>query len=216
MCIPPIVARHQLGKHSTIVARQRLGKNVTGSTNTHIELLDASFSMRSVSYQRKQTISCSQNSLFFSSVKNKTKFQMPPQNNHSSKGAGRWGEKHASLSRLDFWGEKMTEGCRPNINNLGKVVPAQLIKHYAMRAYGEVDVYSHIFLTSALVGEWSALPPGKAPGTHWIWGWVGLDLDVVKKRKLLTLPGLELRLLGRPARSQSLYRSYPGSEISLI
>jgi hypothetical protein len=37
-------------------------------------------------------------------------------------------------------------------------------------------------------------------------------LDDVEKRKFLTLPGLELRLLGRPARSQSLYRvSYPVS-----
>jgi hypothetical protein len=38
-----------------IVARQRLGKNVTAATNTHAtieELLDASFSIRSVSYQR--------------------------------------------------------------------------------------------------------------------------------------------------------------------
>jgi hypothetical protein len=34
----------------------------------------------------------------------------------------------------------------------------------------------------------------------------------VEKRKFLTLPGLELRPLGRPARSQSLYRlSHPGS-----
>jgi hypothetical protein len=31
-------------------------------------------------------------------------------------------------------------------------------------------------------------------------------LDDVVKRKFLTLPGFELRLLGRPARSQSLYR----------
>jgi hypothetical protein len=40
---------------SCTVARQRLGKNVTVATNTHatIELLDASFSVRSVSYQRK-------------------------------------------------------------------------------------------------------------------------------------------------------------------
>jgi hypothetical protein len=31
-------------------------------------------------------------------------------------------------------------------------------------------------------------------------------LDDVEKRKFLTLPGLELRTLGRPARSQPLYR----------
>jgi hypothetical protein len=79
-------------------------------------------------------------------------------------------------------------------------------------------------MTSALAGgEWSASrpgrfppPPGKNPYTHWIGGWVdtseGLD-DGVKKN-FLTLPGLEFRPLGRPARSQSLYRlSYPGSEI---
>jgi hypothetical protein len=37
-------------------------------------------------------------------------------------------------------------------------------------------------------------------------------LDDVEKSKFLTLPGLELRPLGRPARSQSLYRlRYPGS-----
>jgi hypothetical protein len=36
-------------------------------------------------------------------------------------------------------------------------------------------------------------------------------LDDVEKRKFLTLPGLELLPLGRPARSQSLYRlRYPG------
>jgi hypothetical protein len=54
-----------------------------------------------------------------------------------------------------------------------------------MKAHGGVDVYIHIFLTSALVGEWSAARPGRfifgerAPGTHWIGGWVdpraGLD-----------------------------------------
>jgi hypothetical protein len=37
-------------------------------------------------------------------------------------------------------------------------------------------------------------------------------LGDMEKRKFLTLPGLELRPLGRPARSQSLYRlNYPGS-----
>jgi hypothetical protein len=68
-------------------------------------------------------------------------------------------------------------------------------------------------LTSALVrGEWSAScpcrfnPGERAPGTHWLGGWMGLrsGLHNVKKRKFLTLPGLELRFLGRPARSQSL------------
>jgi hypothetical protein len=40
-------------------------------------------------------------------------------------------------------------------------------------------------------------------------------LDDMKKRKFLTLPGLELQPLFRPARSKSLYRlSYPGSDRS--
>jgi hypothetical protein len=69
-------------------------------------------------------------------------------------------------------------------------------------------------LTSALAGgEWSASRPGRltpgerAPGTQWIGGWVDprAGLDNVEKRKFLTLMGLELRPLGRPAHSQSLY-----------
>jgi hypothetical protein len=45
----------------------------------------------------------------------------------------------------------------------------------------------------------------RAPGTHWIGGWVGprASLDGAEKRKFLTLPGLEHRPFGRPARSQS-------------
>jgi hypothetical protein len=99
---------------------------------------------------------------------------------------------------------------------------ALLIKHYTMKTYGGVDVYIHVFLTSALVGgEWSASGPDcftpgeRASDTHWVRGWVGPNagLDAVEKRKFLTLPGLELRPLGRPARSQSLYRlRYPGSK----
>jgi hypothetical protein len=84
-----------------------------------------------------------------------------------------------------------------------------------------VDVYFLIFLTSALTsGEWLASRPcrfshgERAPGTHWIGGWVNprSGLDDVEKRKFLTLLGLELRSLARPARSQSLHRlRYPGS-----
>jgi hypothetical protein len=41
-----------------------------------------------------------------------------------------------------------------------------------------------------------------------------VGLDHLEKRKFLTLAGLELQLLGRPARAQSLYRlRYPGSSL---
>jgi hypothetical protein len=79
---------------------------------------------------------------------------------------------------------------------------------------------SIFFLISAVTGgEWSSSHPGhftpgeRTPDTHWIGDRVDprAGLDDVKKRKFLTLPGLELRPLGRPARSQSLYRlRYPG------
>jgi hypothetical protein len=84
-----------------------------------------------------------------------------------------------------------------------------------MKAYGGVDVYIHIFLTSALAGgEWSASRPCRfshreiVPGTRWVGVWVGLraGLNDVEKRKFLILPAFELRHLGCPARSQSLYR----------
>jgi hypothetical protein len=79
-----------------------------------------------------------------------------------------------------------------------------------MKAYGSGCIDIHFFLTSALVGgEWSTsrtgccTPGERAPGTHWIGSWVdpGAGLDDLEKRKLLTLPGLEPRPLGRPARS---------------
>jgi hypothetical protein len=68
--------------------------------------------------------------------------------------------------------------------------------HYTMKAYEEVDVYIHIFLTSALAGgEWSASRPGRfTPGAHCIGGWVDsrAGLDNVEKKKFLTFPGREL------------------------
>jgi hypothetical protein len=94
-----------------------------------------------------------------------------------------------------------------------------------MKTYGGMDVEIHVFLTSALIGgEWSASGPGRftlgqrALGIHWIRDLVGprAGLDDVENRKLLTLSRLELRPLGRPARSQSLYRlRYPGSNALL-
>jgi hypothetical protein len=99
-------------------------------------------------------------------------------------------------------------------------------KHYALKAYGVVDAHIHVFLTSALAGgEWSASRPcrftigERALVTYWIGGWVSprACLDNVEKRKFLTLPGLEFRPLGGPARRQSLYRlHYPGSQTERI
>jgi hypothetical protein len=95
-----------------------------------------------------------------------------------------------------------------------------------MKGHGAVDVQIHVFLTSEVIGgEWSAsrpcrlIPGERAPVTHWIGGWAGprAGLDDVEKRTFLILPVLELRPLGRPARSQSLYRlSFPGSRCILL
>jgi hypothetical protein len=55
-CINPSRQSVCLYVYPHTVARQRLGKNVTASSNTHAtieELLDASFPMQSVSYRRK-------------------------------------------------------------------------------------------------------------------------------------------------------------------
>jgi hypothetical protein len=85
-----------------------------------------------------------------------------------------------------------------------------------------VDVQIHIFLTlevSDQIHAPAAWPRERAPGTHCIGGWVNTraGLDDMENWKFLPPPGLELRPLGRSARSQSLYRlSYPGSSILLV
>jgi hypothetical protein len=67
-----------------------------------------------------------------------------------------------------------------------------LIKHRATKTYGGMDVQLIAFTTSALAeGEWSASRPGRftvgerAPGTHWIGGWVGprASVKAVAKKK---------------------------------
>jgi hypothetical protein len=72
-----------------------------------------------------------------------------------------------------------------------------------------------MYRSTALVGdEWSAsrlgrfTPGEREPGIYWIGGWLDprAGLDDVERRKFLTLQGLELRPLGLPARSPSLYR----------
>jgi hypothetical protein len=61
-------------------------------------------------------------------------------------------------------------------------------------------------------------PGERVPGTHWIGDCVDLrvDLDDIAEIKILDLLGLEAEPLGRPARSQSLYRlSYSSGEAEL-
>jgi hypothetical protein len=74
-------------------------------------------------------------------------------------------------------------------------------------------------------GEWSAshlcrfTPVERAPGTHWVGGWMDprAGLNDVEKSKFLTLLGLELWPLYHPAHSQSLYRlHYLSSPFSVM
>jgi hypothetical protein len=70
------------------------------------------------------------------------------------------------------------------------------MKHYAMKAYGGVDLYIHIFLISVLAGSERSdslsgrfIPGEEAPVIHWIGGWVypRAGLDDMEKRKFFTL-----------------------------
>jgi hypothetical protein len=93
------------------------------------------------------------------------------------------------------------------------------LHHEGVRGSGRIDPYLFYLCASLEVsGQFhapAALPPGKEPpSTYWVGGWVDptASMDNVENRKFLTLPGFELRPLGRPAGSQSLYRlRYPGS-----
>jgi hypothetical protein len=79
-----------------------------------------------------------------------------------------------------------------------------------MRTYGRVAVYGHFFLpwhkfaVSDQLHAPKALLSGKSSAPNWIGGRVGPKADLVcmQKRKFLTQPGLQLRLLGRPVHSQ--------------
>jgi hypothetical protein len=84
-----------------------------------------------------------------------------------------------------------------------------------MKAYGGVDIKIHICLTSALgEGEWSASRPGRFTPGERLYRRLGGSQSRSGRReeKALAQLGLEHRPLGRPARSQSLYRMrYPSS-----
>jgi hypothetical protein len=93
----------------------------------------------------------------------------------------------------------------------------EVLRHQGVWGSVRIDPY---FLDLGTSWRWvvsftfrSFYPGETAPGTHWLGGWMDprKGLDDMEKRKFLTLTGLELRLLGRPTCSQSLYRLlYPG------
>jgi hypothetical protein len=81
-----------------------------------------------------------------------------------------------------------------------------------MKTYEGMDVWVHVFLILALVGGvWSAsrpchFTPGETtPSTLWKGGWVNPVWTTWRSEKFLTLQGLELWPLCRPAYSQLLY-----------
>jgi hypothetical protein len=78
-----------------------------------------------------------------------------------------------------------------------------------VNTYGGVEVWLHVFLTSALDdGEWSASRTGHinpkegVPGTHWIRDWVGprAGLDTAVAKWKIPRPCQESNV-GRPSRS---------------
>jgi hypothetical protein len=84
-----------------------------------------------------------------------------------------------------------------------------------MKTYGGGYVEPGILTLLLVGGERSTSRPDLFTySTLLIQSWVGprAGLDDVVKKKILPLQGLELRYLGRPARSQSLHQlRYPGS-----
>jgi hypothetical protein len=72
------------------------------------------------------------------------------------------------LSTCPQKGERLRQNC-----------PSALTEHHAMKAYWGSGGVPRIFTSALDGGEWSASRPGRfirrerAPGTHWIGGWVG-------------------------------------------
>jgi hypothetical protein len=86
-------------------------------------------------------------------------------------------------------------------------------KHYALKAYGGVDIEIYIFLDLSTSCSWVAsfkplplYPQGKSPRYPFDrrLGGPRAGLDDVEKRKFLTPPGLEIRPFGLPARSWAM------------
>jgi hypothetical protein len=92
-----------------------------------------------------------------------------------------------------------------------------------MKANRGVDVYIHIFLALKLAGgEWSASRPGlfssrkRAPGTHWIGGWVGPRDGMKVVEKILYFTGTQTPTPWSPVASRYTDCAIPAPQGCLI
>jgi hypothetical protein len=132
-----------------------------------------------------------------------------------------WGEIPAEMHfsiRTEGSTQSRSNGSPHQATQGSKVKLALCLTNYREGVWGSGYMDSH-FLDLGTSWRWAVsfnapvvLTPGeRAPGTHWIGGWVEprASLDDVEDRKFLTLQGLKLWPLVRPARSKLLY--YQGS-----
>jgi hypothetical protein len=109
-----------------------------------------------------------------------------------------WGVHHPPAEVSTSWSHIYLTRCLTTKSSLcsrdslvfrQRKVALCVAKYSAMKEYGGIE---HI---DSLVGErWAARPGRFTPDNHWIGDWVDprAGLDIVEKRKFLTLPGLEV------------------------
>jgi hypothetical protein len=102
------------------------------------------------------------------------------------------------------------------VSELSLYLTNYALLHEGVWGSGCIDPHFLDLSTRSASHPCSFIPREKSSSTHSIGGWVDprVGLDDVETLKFLPPPGLEVRPLGRPARSQSLYRDYEKGVVS--